>query len=76
MGWGDGKSKWFSPSSSSFMINYPVDDLGGLLENFRAAGVEILKDAHGNGDYVWAHFRGPDKRIYGLTSGPYQKASA
>ena len=33
-------SKWFSPSHSSFMINYRVDDLGALLDQLRAAGVD------------------------------------
>src|SRR5215203_596998 len=28
-------SKWFSPSTSSFMINYRVDNLGELLEQLR-----------------------------------------
>ena len=36
-------SKWFSPSQSSFMINYRVDNLGELLEQLRAGGVAILK---------------------------------
>ena len=35
-------SKWFSPSKSSFMINYRVDNLDELLEQLRAAGVEIV----------------------------------
>ena len=31
-------SQWFSPSKSSFMINYRVNDLGELLEQLRAGG--------------------------------------
>ncbi len=48
-------TKWFAPSSASFMINYRVDDLEGLLANLRAAGVEILKgpDADDNGKFAW-----------------------
>src|SRR5678816_2862005 len=36
-------SKWFSPSKSSFMINYRVDDLDALLEQLRAGGVTIVQ---------------------------------
>ena len=36
-------SDWFSPSSSSFMINYRVDDLDGVLTKLRANGVEVQK---------------------------------
>ncbi|HEY1251929.1 MAG TPA: VOC family protein [Thermoanaerobaculia bacterium] len=48
-------SQWFSPSHSSFMINYRVDDLDGLLQQLRAGGVEILKgpDADDNGRFAW-----------------------
>ena len=55
--WGTGShdSKWFAPSASRFMINYRVDDLGELLTNLRAAGVEILKgpESHENGKFAW-----------------------
>ena len=48
-------SKWFSPSDSSFMINYRVDDLGALLEQLRAGGVEALQgpESHENGKFAW-----------------------
>ncbi len=48
-------TKWFAPSGASFMINYRVDDLDGLLANLRAAGIEILKgpDADDNGKFAW-----------------------
>ena len=36
-------SQWFSPSNSSFMINYRVDNLAGLLEQLRAGGVEVIQ---------------------------------
>src|SRR5262245_35740539 len=36
-------TKWFAPSEASFMINYRVDDMGELLAQLRAGGVEILK---------------------------------
>lgn len=51
----DAESKWFSPSSSPFMINYRVDDLGALLTQLRADGVEIVTgpETHENGLFAW-----------------------
>jgi predicted enzyme related to lactoylglutathione lyase len=48
-------SQWFSPSASSFMINYRVDDLDALLEQLRAAGVSIVKgpESAENGKFAW-----------------------
>lgn len=48
-------SEWFSPSQSSFMINYRVDDLDELLAQLRRDGVEIVKgpEAHENGRFAW-----------------------
>src|SRR5437868_31889 len=37
----DKSSDWFSPSESSFMINYRVDDLDELLAQLRRDGVPI-----------------------------------
>lgn len=48
-------SKWFAPSNASFMINYRVDDLDGILKNLRAANVEIVKgpESAENGKFAW-----------------------
>ena len=48
-------TEWFRPSDSAFMINYRVDDLGGLLEQLRAADVEIVQgpESHENGKFAW-----------------------
>ena len=48
-------SNWFAPSESSFMINYRVDDLDGLLARFKENGVEIVKgpDEDFNGKFAW-----------------------
>ena len=48
-------SKWFSPSDSSFMINYRVDDLVALLAQLRAGGVEVVggPESHENGKFAW-----------------------
>lgn len=48
-------SKWFSPSDSSFMINYRVDDLLALLAQLREDGIEIVggPDTDDNGKFAW-----------------------
>jgi predicted enzyme related to lactoylglutathione lyase len=48
-------TQWFSPSGSSFMVNYRVDDLVELLAQLRDAGVEILggPESHENGKFAW-----------------------
>ncbi len=48
-------SQWFSPSNSSFMINYRVDQLDELLADLRAAGVEVVggPESHENGKFAW-----------------------
>lgn len=51
----DRDSQWFSPSDSSFMINYRVDDLDELLEQLRAGNVAIIggPESHENGKFAW-----------------------
>jgi predicted enzyme related to lactoylglutathione lyase len=48
-------TKWFSPSSSSFMVNYRVDNLDEMLAQLRAAGVEIVSGPQSdqNGNFAW-----------------------
>jgi predicted enzyme related to lactoylglutathione lyase len=48
-------SQWFSPSGSSFMINYRVDNLDEMLAQLRENGVTILKgpDDDVNGRFAW-----------------------
>jgi predicted enzyme related to lactoylglutathione lyase len=48
-------SQWFSPSSSSFMINYRVDNLGEMLAQLRASGIEAVAgpESHENGKFAW-----------------------
>ena len=48
-------TKWFSPSNSSFMINYRVDNMDELLAQLRAAGVEVVSgpESHENGKFAW-----------------------
>ena len=48
-------TKWFSPSQSSFMINYRVDNLDELLKQLRAGGVKVIQgpDSAENGKFAW-----------------------
>ena len=48
-------SKWFSPSDSSFMINYRVDNLGEMLAQLQAAGIAVVggPESHENGKFAW-----------------------
>jgi len=49
------KSKWFSPSESSFMINYRVDNMDEMLTQLRAGGIAIHQgpESHENGKFAW-----------------------
>lgn len=51
----DKDSQWFSPSESSFMINYRVDNLEELLAQLRGADVSIVggPESHENGKFAW-----------------------
>jgi predicted enzyme related to lactoylglutathione lyase len=48
-------TEWFSPSPSSFMINYRVDNIAELLAQLQRNGVDILKgpDSDDNGTFAW-----------------------
>jgi predicted enzyme related to lactoylglutathione lyase len=48
-------TQWFSPSQASFMVNYRVDNLGEMLAQLRAAGVEVIggPESHENGAFAW-----------------------
>ncbi len=55
--WTTAKSdtKWFNPSESSFMINYRIDDMDGMIEQLKEGGVEIVQgpEQHENGTFAW-----------------------
>jgi predicted enzyme related to lactoylglutathione lyase len=48
-------SDWFSPSTGSFMINYRVDDMDGMIQQLKDGGVAILKgpEQAENGRFLW-----------------------
>lgn len=49
------RSEWFSPSPSSFMINYRVDKLAEMIAQLQRQGVPILggPENHENGRFAW-----------------------
>jgi predicted enzyme related to lactoylglutathione lyase len=51
----DNDTEWFSPSESSFMINYRVDNLDELLASLKQNSVEIVSgpESHENGKFAW-----------------------
>jgi predicted enzyme related to lactoylglutathione lyase len=48
-------TKWFEPSTSSFMINYRVDNMAEMLEQLKVGNVEVIKgpEYHENGVFAW-----------------------
>ena len=48
-------SDWFGPSTSSFMINYRVDNMEAMLEQLTAADIDIVKGPEyaENGVFAW-----------------------
>ncbi|MGE0633593.1 MAG: VOC family protein [Pseudobdellovibrionaceae bacterium] len=48
-------SEWFSPSHSSFMINYRIDNMIEMIAQLKKNGVELHKDpeSHENGKFAW-----------------------
>ena len=48
-------TEWFSPSASSFMINYRIDSMAETLASLQQNGVAILKgpESHENGLFAW-----------------------
>ena len=46
---------WFSPSESSFMINYRIDNMAEMLTQLKEGNVTIVKgpEYHENGVFTW-----------------------
>jgi catechol 2,3-dioxygenase-like lactoylglutathione lyase family enzyme len=55
--WGafNSDTDYFGPSGQQWMLNYRVDDLDGVLEQLREAGVEI-DDVKGTEEYEFGRF--------------------
>jgi predicted enzyme related to lactoylglutathione lyase len=54
------------------VVEFQVDDLDAARAELEGRGVEFLHENHSWEEFTWAHFRGPDGNIYGITSGPYK----
>ena len=50
----------YSPSESSFLINYRVDDLIGLIANLKKSGVTVLKDPESSEFGMFASIMDPE----------------
>jgi predicted enzyme related to lactoylglutathione lyase len=48
-------TKWFSPSASSFMINYRIDNMAEMLSQLQRNGVEVVQgpESAENGKFAW-----------------------
>jgi predicted enzyme related to lactoylglutathione lyase len=48
-------TQWFSPSPSSFMINYRIDSMTEMVAQLKQNGVELLKgpESAENGKFAW-----------------------
>ena len=48
-------TKWFSPSESSFMINYRIDNMEEMLVQLKTGNIDIVKgpEYHENGVFTW-----------------------
>jgi predicted enzyme related to lactoylglutathione lyase len=46
---------WFAPSTASFMINYRIDDMDGMIAQLTLAGIPIHQgpETHENGRFAW-----------------------
>jgi predicted enzyme related to lactoylglutathione lyase len=65
----------FAEFDTGPVVEFQVDNLEEARAELESLGVEFLHENHSWGDFVWAHFRGPDGNIYGITSGPYEQGS-
>jgi catechol 2,3-dioxygenase-like lactoylglutathione lyase family enzyme len=50
-------TKYFEPSTSSFMINFRVDDIDALVEKLKAEGVQVdpKRDDYDFGRFAWVY---------------------
>jgi predicted enzyme related to lactoylglutathione lyase len=50
------------------VVGFGVEDVESARAELEGAGVEFIGPTHSEGDYSWAHFRGPDGNVYEITS--------
>lgn len=56
----DANTDKFSPSQATFLINYRVDDLLGLIANLKTAGVKVVKEMESTEYGKFASIMDPD----------------
>ena len=49
-------------------VGFAVTDIDGARSELEAAEIEFMEPTQREGDFRWAHFRGPDGNIYEITS--------
>ena len=59
-------TKWFQPSAASFMINYRVDSLDGMLAQLKANGIEPVKGPESSDEGKFAWIMDPDGNKFEL----------
>lgn len=72
---GPGHAHFDEFSAGGVVVEFLVEDLAAARTELEGKGVAFLHANHDWGDFAWAHFRGPDGNIYGITSGPYGEAT-
>ena len=50
------------------VVGFGVADVDAARSELEEAGIEFVGPTQSEGDYRWAHFRGPDGNIYEITS--------
>jgi predicted enzyme related to lactoylglutathione lyase len=49
-------------------VGFAVTDIDAARSELEAAGIEFMAPTQREGDFRWAHFRGPDGNIYEITA--------
>ena len=49
-------------------VGFAVTDLDGARSELEGAGIQFMAPTQQEGEFRWAHFRGPDGNIYEITS--------
>jgi catechol 2,3-dioxygenase-like lactoylglutathione lyase family enzyme len=51
------------------VVGFGVTDVEAARAELERAGIEFIGSTQSEGEYRWAHFRGPDGNVYEITSG-------
>jgi predicted enzyme related to lactoylglutathione lyase len=49
------------------VVEFEVDDVDSARDDLERAGLEFFGSTESAGGFTWAHFRGPDGNVYGIT---------